>query len=186
MKGKPCPQCKLHKKAVLDTMTIAIALVESRDERIAALMRTNCELLAKLARLQSQDEAEEESLRCWARPQGRPSQINAQDARDTWERLAPRPSRRQFQDGNSSEVLATARFNAAMNTFPRSQTVVAKLFAQFDQQNQPLVAATNWNNEFRRDAVSQFDWSRVWVLKHIGYLQSWRGKCGNRHITHAE
>jgi hypothetical protein len=46
-------------------------------------------------------------------------------------------------DGNSSEVLATARFNAAMNTFPRSQTVVAKLFAQFDQQNEPLVAAAN-------------------------------------------
>jgi hypothetical protein len=46
-------------------------------------------------------------------------------------------------DGSTSEVLATARFNAAMNTFPRSQTVVAKLFAQFDQQNQPLVAAAN-------------------------------------------
>ena len=46
-------------------------------------------------------------------------------------------------DGNSSEVLATARFNAAMNTFPRSQTVVANLFTQLDQQNQPLVAAAN-------------------------------------------
>jgi hypothetical protein len=46
-------------------------------------------------------------------------------------------------DGNSSEVLATARFNAAMNTFPRSQKVVANLFTQLDQQNQPLVAAAN-------------------------------------------
>jgi hypothetical protein len=46
-------------------------------------------------------------------------------------------------DGSSSEVLATARFNAAMNTFPRSQTVVAKLFTQLDQQNQSLVAAAN-------------------------------------------
>ena len=46
-------------------------------------------------------------------------------------------------DGNSSEVLATARFNAAMNTFPHSQTVVAKLFTQLDQQNQSLVAAAN-------------------------------------------
>ena len=46
-------------------------------------------------------------------------------------------------DGNSSEVLATARFNAAMNTFPRLQTVVANLFTQLDQQNQPLVAAAN-------------------------------------------
>jgi hypothetical protein len=46
-------------------------------------------------------------------------------------------------DGNSSEVLATARFNAAMNTFPRSQTVVANLFAQLDQQNQPRVVAAN-------------------------------------------
>jgi hypothetical protein len=64
MKGKPCPQCELHKKAVLDTMTIAIALVESRDERIAALMRTNRELLANLARLQRQDEAEKEFVRC--------------------------------------------------------------------------------------------------------------------------
>lgn len=45
-------------------------------------------------------------------------------------------------DGNSS-VLATARFNAAMNTFPRSQTVVANLFTQLDQQNQPLVAAAD-------------------------------------------
>jgi hypothetical protein len=44
-------------------------------------------------------------------------------------------------DGNSSEVLATARFNAAMNTFSRSQTVVANLFTQLDQQNQPLGAA---------------------------------------------
>jgi hypothetical protein len=35
-------------------------------------------------------------------------------------------------DGNSSEVLATARFNAAMNTFPRSQTVVTNLFTQLD------------------------------------------------------
>ena len=46
-------------------------------------------------------------------------------------------------DGSSSEVLATARFNAAMNTFPHSQTVVAKLFTQLDQQNQSLVAAAN-------------------------------------------
>jgi hypothetical protein len=46
-------------------------------------------------------------------------------------------------DGNSSEVLATARFNAAMNTFPRSQKVVENLFTQLDHQNQPLVAAAN-------------------------------------------
>jgi len=46
-------------------------------------------------------------------------------------------------DGSSSEVLATARLNAAMNTFPHSQTVVAKLFTQLDQQNQSLVAAAN-------------------------------------------
>ena len=41
-------------------------------------------------------------------------------------------------DGNSSEVLATARFNAAMKTFPHSQTVVANLFTQLDQQNPSL------------------------------------------------
>ena len=37
-------------------------------------------------------------------------------------------------DGNNSEVLATARFNATMNTFPRSQTVVANLFTQLDRR----------------------------------------------------
>ena len=43
-------------------------------------------------------------------------------------------------DGNSSEVLATARFNAAINTFQSSQKVVANLFAEMDSQH-PQVRA---------------------------------------------
>jgi hypothetical protein len=46
-------------------------------------------------------------------------------------------------DGNNAEVLATARFNAAMNTFPRSPTVVANMFTHLDQQDQLLVASAN-------------------------------------------
>ena len=44
---------------------------------------------------------------------------------------------------NASEVLASAQFNAPVNSFSTSHKVVANMFAQLDQQNQPLVAAAN-------------------------------------------
>jgi curli biogenesis system outer membrane secretion channel CsgG len=47
-------------------------------------------------------------------------------------------------DGRTSEVLATAQYhNSALHTYPSSQKEVVKMFAQLDQQKQPLVAAAN-------------------------------------------
>jgi hypothetical protein len=44
---------------------------------------------------------------------------------------------------NSSTVLASAQFNAPINSFSTSRKVVANMFAQLDQKNQHLVVAAN-------------------------------------------